>query len=333
MIHRLSAAALAVVVAVGLPAAASAQPAAPLSEQLTDAFEGVFGAHPGARRSGARGVCATGEWLSTGAGAALSTAATLQAGVRAPVTARFSVGGGNPMAPENAPSVRGLSLEIDGPGGAPHAFVLINTPVFTARTPDSMLAFLRARAIDPQTRQPNAAAIAAANAQHPDWQPQMAYLRDTPPPASYATAPYFGVNSFVLVNAAGQRQHVRWTFEPVAGRIGLTPAERQARGATFLNAELRTRVAAMPAEWRVLVQLPEAGDPLNDAVTAWPAERRTIEVARLRITGVATTDGVGPCEGGMFNPTLLPDGIEASEDPVLTIRAEVYAVSLSRRSR
>jgi catalase len=310
-----------------------AQPAPTLSEQLVEAFEGVFGAHPGTRRSGARGVCATGEWISTGAGAALSTAASLRPGVRAEVTARFSVGGGNPMAPENAPSVRGLSLEIALPGGETHGFVLINTPVFTARTPESMLAFLRARAVDPQTRQPNAAAIAAANALHPDWQPQIAYLRDTPPPASYATAPYFGVNSFVFVNAAGQRQHARWTFEPVAGRVGLTPEERQARGPSFLNAELRRRVAAAPAEWRVLLQLPAPGDPLNDAVTAWPADRPTVEVARLRITGVADADSFGPCENGMFNPTLLPDGIEPSEDPVLTIRAEVYAVSLGRRSR
>jgi catalase len=69
------------------------------------------------------------------------------------------------------------------------------------------------------------------------------------------------------------------------------------------------------------------------AAAAWPAVRRTIEVARLRITGATAADGVGPCEGGMFNPTLLPDGIDASEDPALAIRAEVYAVSLSRRSR
>lgn len=141
------------------------------------------------------------------------------------------------------------------------------------------------------------------------------------------------MNSFVFVNAAGQRQHARWTFEPVAGRVGLTPEERQARGPTFLNAELRARVAAAPAEWRVLLQLPAPSDPLDDAVTAWPADRPTIEVARLRITGVAPADGPGPCKDGIFNPTLLPDGIEASDDPVLTIRAEVYAVSLTRRSR
>jgi catalase len=314
------------------PAPVQAQTAS-VAEQLVDGLEGVFGRHAMQRRSGARGVCATGEWVSTGAGATLSTAATLAAGVRAPVVARFSLGGGNPNAPDNAPSVRGLSFSIDGPRGETHEFVMINTPVFTARTPESFVTFLRVRAPDPQTRQMNAQAVAAANAANPDWMPQIAYLRDLPPPASYATERYFGVNSFVLKDAAGLRRHVRWTFEPVAGRVGLTPEERQARGTTFLAAELRQRVAAAPAEWRVLLQMPAAGDPLNDAVVAWPMDRPTLEVARLRITAVQADGAPGACDGQMFNPTLLPEGIEPSEDPILGIRAETYAISLSRRSQ
>jgi len=126
---------------------------------------------------------------------------------------------------------------------------------------------------------------------------------------------------------------VRWTFEPAAGRIGLTPEERAARGATFLDAELRGRVAAATAEWRVLVHFPQAGDNLDDAVTAWPADRRTVEVGRLRITGVQPAGGAGACDSQMFNPTLLPTGIDPSADPILNARAESYAVSLSRRSQ
>lgn len=315
------------------PAPALAADDTTLSERLVDAFEGVFGAHPGARRSGAKGVCATGKFVSTGEGARLSKAATLAPGARSPVVARFSVGGGNPNAPDTAPSVRGLALSLEAPGGETHEFVLINAPVFGARTPESFLDFLAVRRPDPATGRMNAEAVAAANAAHPDWAPQMAYLRDNPPPASYATAPYFGVNSFVLVDPAGARRHARWTFEPVAGRVGLTAEERSSRGANFLADELRGRVARAPAEWRVLLVLPAPGDPLDDAVTAWPAERETIEVARLRITGVEPAGMRGACDGRVFVPTLLPDGIEPSDDPILAIRAEVYAVSLTRRSR
>ncbi len=311
------------------PMSSAPMSAEPLSAQIVDGLQGVFGTHAGRRRSGAKGFCATGDFVANGNAERLTTADTLQRNRRSPVVARFSIGGGSPMAPDNGPSVRGLSLSLDGN----HEFVLINTPVFTARTPESFLAFLKVRAPDPQTRQMNAPAIAAANAANPDWMPQIAYLRDNPPPASYATSPYFGVNSFVFTNRQGQKQHARWTFEPVAGRIGLTPEERTAKGPAFLEAELRERVARGPAEWRVLLQLPRAGDPLNDAVTAWPADRQTVEVGRLRIMGVQAAGQPGACEGQMFNPALLPAGIDLSDDPILAIRAEAYAVSLSRRSQ
>jgi len=321
--------------ALSLPAVPRAQGAEqePVSVRLVDALEGVFGRHGATRRSHAKGFCAIGTWTATGAGAALSTAASLAPGVTAPVIARFSTGGGNPAAPDNATTVRGLALSLELPGGEAHEFVLLNTPVFTARTPESFVRFLTVRAPDPATRQMNAAAVTAANAENPDWAPQMAYLRDTAPPASYATAPWFGINSFVLVGRDGARQHARWTFEPLAGRVGLTAEERAARGPLFLEAELRERLARGPAEWRVLLQLPEAGDPLTDAVAAWPASRRTIEVARLSITALDPAGAKGACDGRLFNPTLLPDGVEPSDDPILAVRAEVYAVSLSRRSQ
>lgn len=312
---------------------ATSQPQAPVSEQLVDGLEGVFGRHAGMRRSGAKGFCAAGEFVANGNGARFTTAAGLQPQIRSSAVARFSVGGGNPAAPDNAPSVRGLALSLTGPGGEPHEFVLINTPVFTARTPESFVSFLRVRAPDPATRQMNAQAIAAANAANPDWMPQIAYLRDNAPPASYATAPYFGVNSFILTDRAGMQRHARWTFEPVAGRIGLTPEERTARGANFLQAELAGRVGRAPAEWRVLLQFPQAGDPLTDAVTAWPADRETVEVGRLRITSVQAPGQAGECSASLFNPTLLPRGIDPSADPILQIRAEAYAVSLSRRAQ
>jgi catalase len=328
----------AALLALALPPRAEAQmqapgPEASISERLVDAFEGVFGRHAGTRRSGARGVCAAGEWIATGEGARLSNAASLQPGARAPVMARFSVGGGNPNAPENGASVRGLSFAFEAPNGEPHEFVLINAPVFGARTPESFLTFLRVRAPDPQTRQMNAAAVAAANAAHPDWMPQMAWLRDNAPPASYATERYFGVNTFLFRDAAGSETPARWTFEPVAGRVGLTAEERQARGATFLDADLRGRLAAGAAEWRVLLQLPEAGDPIGDAVSAWPDARRTVEVARLRITAPAGEAMAAACAAKMFNPLLLPAGIEPSADPILLARPEVYAVSQTRRSQ
>ena len=157
--------------------------------------------------------------------------------------------------------------------------------------------------------------MAEANAANPDWMPQINYLRETPPPASYATAPYFSVNTFVFVDKSGAKHPARWVFEPVAGRVGLTPEERQARGTDFLQDELRQRVASSPAEWRMLLVLPREGDPLNDATKAWPADREQVEAGRLRINAVTPAGQTGACEPVMFNPLLLPNGMESLRGP------------------
>lgn len=310
-------------------AASKAQEPSP--EAIVDAMEKVSGTHAGKRRSGAKGICAAGEFVSTGNGARLTTAAPLQPGARVPVTARFSNGGGNPRAPDNTPSVRGMSLAFTLPGNDSFEMVMINAPAFGASTLDSFMKLLASRAPDPTTGQPDAQRIAAADRENPEWAVQPTYLRTNSPPSSYATAPYFSVNSFVFQNAAGQKQHVRWTFEPVAGRTVLTPEERTARGPDFLQDELRQRVARAPAEWRMMVQLPRQGDPLTSATAIWPADREQVEVGLLRITSVTPAGQAGECDPVMYNPTLLPAGIEPSDDPMLTIRAPAYAVSLSRR--
>lgn len=304
----------------------------PSPEAIVDAMEKVSGTHAGKRRSGAKGVCAAGEFVSTGAGARLSTASLFQPGARVPVTARFSNGGGNPRAPDNAAATRGLSLDFDLPGGEGFEMVMINAPAFGASTLDSFMKLLASRAPDPTTGQPDPQRIAAADRENPEWAVQANWLRANPPPASYATAPYFSVNSFVFQDAAGQKRHVRWTFEPAAGRVGLSPEERQARGPDFLQDELRGRVARAPAEWRMVVVLPREGDPLLSATAIWPEEgREKVEVGVLRIASVAPAGQPGECDGAMYNPTLLPAGIEPSDDPILHIRAPAYAVSLSRR--
>ena len=318
----------ALVLLVGM-AAADAQEPSP--EAIVDAMEKVSGTHAGKRRSGAKGICAKGEFVSSGAGARLTTASILQPGARAPVAARFSNGGGNPRAPDNAPAVRGMSLAFEPPGGDSFEMVMINAPAFGASTLESFMKLLASRAPDPTTGQPDPQRIAAADKENPEWAAQPNYLRGNSPPSSYATAPYFSVNSFVFENAAGEERHVRWTFEPVAGRVVLTPEERQARGADFLQDELRERVANAPAEWRMVVVVPREGDPLLSATAIWPEDREKVEVGALRITSVAPAGEPGECDPVMFNPTLLPAGIEPSQDPMLLIRAPAYAVSLSRR--
>jgi catalase len=317
-------AAAALLSATSLPAQAQVDPG-----RFVDAFEGAFGKHAGSRRSGAKGVCAVGEFVGSAEGRALSTASAFS-GRPVPVVARFSVGGGNPRAPDTAKSVRGLALAFELPGGESWQMANINTPVFSAATPEQMLGLLESRRINPETKMPDPAAVKAFNDANPEVLLQPRYLASQPVVASYAGVNYWGVNAFAMVDARGNRQFVKWVFEPVAGPLSLSDEEAKAKPAEFLFDELRQRVAAAPVAFRFMLQLAEAGDNVTSAVTPLPDGRRKVNAGTLTIKAVEAGSG-GACANMTFNPTLLPKGVEASADPVLLGRAAPYAVSLGRR--
>jgi catalase len=98
----------------------------------------------------------------------------------------------------------------------------------------------------------------------------------------------------------------------------------------FLPDELRTRIAAAPAVFNMVVQVAEAGDSLTNPTVEWPAQRRSVTVGRLTVTGVSPDDG-GACRAQIFNPLVLPAGIAPSADPTLQARPASYAVSAARR--
>ena len=97
--------------------------------RFTDGFEEVNGVHPGFRRNHAKGVGVSGFFESNGNGARLSKAAVFQAG-RVPVLGRFSLGGGQPHAPDTASAVRGLGLQFSLPDGELWRTAMIHLPVF-----------------------------------------------------------------------------------------------------------------------------------------------------------------------------------------------------------
>ena len=119
--------------------------------------------------------------------------------------------------------------------------------------------------------------------------------------------------------------------DPDYAGVGLTEEQKKALKDDFLEGEMRQRVEKAPAEWDLYLVLPEPGDPLTDAAAAWPENRKRVQVGRLRVGAVEQAASKGPCDTEMFNPTSLLDGIEPSDDPMLMIRAEAYAVSFSRR--
>jgi catalase len=297
--------------------------------KMVDAFEAAGGKFEGYRRSGAKGICATGEFVGSTEGRTLSSASVFS-GQKIPVIVRFSVGGGNPKAADNAKSQRNMALQFNLPGDETWQMGNISAPVFGSSTPAQLLGRLESLTPDPSTKAPNPEKVKAFAEANPEVLLQGKYFASQPVPASFASVNYWGVNAFAFVNSKGEKQFGKWIFEPSAGVMGLSDEEAKAKGPNFLFDELRQRVKDGQVTFNFKLQLAEPGDRLDSATVPLPEARRKVTLGNLKVTAVAEDSG-GACRDITFVPTVLPKGIEPSNDPMLAARAAPYAVGIGRR--
>lgn len=322
----------AIVALIGAAPVRAADPPSP--DAVIDAFAAVLGPITTYRPSHPKGTCAAGHFTATPEGTRLSVAPVLN-GQRNTALIRFSVAGANPAASDTARGTRGLSIRFESPAGDWFEMANISAPVFGANTPQALVDGLLARARDPATGRPNperAAAYAAYVAANPSVGNQGRYLAANNPPASFATTPYWGVNTFLFRGQDGQVRPARWVFEPRAGVQRLSAEQMQSMGTDYLADELRRRVGAAAVEFDMVLQFPGPGDNLLDPTVAWPDDRPRTVVGRLTVTSVEPGPG-GPCDPISFMILDQAPGIEMSDDPVLQARAAAYAVSVTRRTQ
>lgn len=296
---------------------------------MVNQFEATNGKFDGYRRSGAKGICATGEFMGSPEGRALSIASVFS-GKPIPVIARFSVGGANPKAADNTKTQRNMSLQFMLPNGEQWLMGNISAPMFGSASPQQLMALLAARQPDPVTKAPDPAKIKAFNDANPEVLLQGRYLASQPVPASFASVNYWGVHAFSFTNASGTKQFGKWIFEPVNGTQGLSDEQAKEKGASFLFDDLRQRVKEGKVAFNFNLELAQPGDKLDDATVPLPEGRKKINLGVLKITSVSPDDK-GACLTVNFNPMVMPKGVEPSNDPMLSARAAPYAVALGRR--
>jgi catalase len=296
---------------------------------LVNQFEATNGKFEGYRRSGAKGVCAMGEFVGTADARTLSTASAFS-GQPIPVIVRFSVGGANPNAPDNGKSQRNMALQLNLPGGERWLMGNISSPVFGASTPQQFLGLVQSRQPDPATKMPDPAKVKAFNDANPEILLVGKHFASQPVPASYGSVNFWGVHAFGFVNASGAKQFGKWIFEPVGGLQGLSDDEAKAKGAHFLFDDLRQRVKDGKVAFNFNLELAQAGDKIDSATVPLPEGRRKVNLGQLKVTSVSP-DGTGPCLTINFDPNVLPKGVEASTDPMIAARAAPYVISLGRR--
>jgi catalase len=313
-----------------LNASAQAPAAAPVDPNtFLNQFESTFGKFEGFRRSGAKGICAVGEFVGTADARALSTASAFS-GKPVPVIIRFSVGGANPKAPDNTKSQRNVALQFDLPNNEVWQMGNISAPVFGASSPEQFFGRLASLQPDPVTKMADQAKVKAFADANPEVLLQGRYFASQPVPASFGAVNYWGVHAFGFVNASGAKQFGKWIFEPVGGVQGLSDDEAKAKGPSFLFDDLRQRVKDGKVAFNFNLELAQAGDKIDNATVPLPEGRKKVNLGVLKVTSVSE-EGGGACLTITYNPGVLPKGVEPSADPLIAARAAPYAIGLGRR--
>jgi catalase len=208
---------------------------------------------------------------------------------------------------------------------------MINMPVFPDRTPQGFYERMLAYQPQPGTGKPDPSKVEAFLAAHPETAAALKIVKQWSPAAGFADSTFNSLNAFRFTDSAGATVPVRWSAVPQA-----TPATPAAPAATkpaqdYLFDDLIRAVARQPVSWRLVITVGEPGDPTDDATTPWPQSRRTVDAGIITLTAVQTEEA-GNARDINFDPTVLPEGIAVSDDPLLAARSAVYARSFTRRA-
>jgi catalase len=293
---------------------------------MVSAFHSAFGEHH-ARAVHAKGVVLEGTFTPAPGARTLSSAALFSMGVT-PVTVRFSDFTGLPAIPDTSPDAnpRGLALKFHLRDGSEADIVTHSFNGFPVSNADDFAKFLRAVGKSgPDAPKPTP--IDAFLDSHPVAKTFLTTQK--PAPASYATAAYFGVNSFAFTNVGGRRTFVRYRFVPVGGEHYLDATTIAKKGPDYLVEEIGPRVARSPAKFEWLAQISEEGDVIEDPSIAWPESRHLVPLGTITITRAAPHQAEAE-KSLLFLPGRVPAGIETA-DPMLNIRHASYPISFAER--
>ncbi|AKS34018.1 catalase family peroxidase [Mycolicibacterium goodii] len=291
---------------------------------ILDALAPPGGRPRGYRANHAKGVAVSGYFDSNGNAEEISRAAGFAPG-RTAVLGRFSFGGANPHVADDPSLARGLGLAFDFPSGRQWRTAMLNLPVFPDKTPQGF--YERTLATKPlaSTGKPDPEAMPKFLAAHPETKAAMDIIKATKPSAGFADSTFRSLMAFYFVDDQGVRTPVRWSLEPMQEAL---PA---GDGDDRLFDALVRQMRAGPLRWRLLLTVGEPQDPVADATVPWPAGRRVIDAGTITLDTIET-DGPGNGRDINFDPLVLPDGIEPSEDPMLSARSAVYAASYRLRA-
>jgi catalase len=301
-----------------------------LSEDVLAQFDTIFGLHPGFRPAHAKGTLLQGTFAPTPAAKELSKAQHLNQ-PQTPVLARLSDSTGIPLIQDTDPNARpwGFAVRFVLGEHVHTDIVAHSTDGFPTHTGAEFFEFLKALAAsDPANLA--GSPLEAFLGSHPA---ALKFVQAPKPfPVSFAHESFFGVTAMEFTNAAGKVRFGRYRIVPEAGPAYLDEAASSAKDANYLFTELTERLAKAPVRFKILVQLANPGDVVDDATIHWPEDREQLDLGTLALTAPVAADAqTAQQKHIIFDPIPRLEGIAPSADPLLELRAAIYLLSGRRR--
>ncbi|AXI00129.1 catalase [Sporosarcina sp. PTS2304] len=280
-----------------------------------DAIENVAHISPHLRRAHATGIAFDATFKSTGAAIPWTTAEHLQTGEVSAVV-RFSHSSPSIEPSEILNPVKGMAVRFNLSNGNYTNLVMVNVPIFVSQTPEAFIRLIRS--FDKKSSSWSERIDSLLHDVH--YKAFATILKKLKPLKNFETLHYYGIHSYIFVNTSKQTQAVRFEWQPLPSNDSSVPA-------SSIENELIKKVEKQAVQFRLLVQLAEYGDPIDDPTKAWPDDRKKIEAGILTLTSLRPDNA----ENIVFDPTITTEGLECSNDPVLLFRSAAYKESAKRR--
>lgn len=298
-----------------------------LAKRTVNRIEEIAGTFPGFRRAHAKGEIYEATFTPTGEATPFTIASHLRdSEVQAIV--RFSNSSPNPSTADALAAVKGMSVQFQLNNGEVANLVSITLPIFVTKSPQTFFDILNT-VKSFKDGKPHFKDMVKLFASYPESRTAFQMIRKLKNTKSYATGRYYAVHAFYLVNEMGLRTPVKFEWEPEAGIETLSIKEAASLPSDYLETEMNDRLQREKVRFRLHIIIGEQGDPTDDPTKEWPQDRQRLEAGVLRVKAKATVTK----DNFIFDPTVLPTGIEISDDEILPFRKDTYAVSYERRKK
>lgn len=236
------------------------------------------------------------------------------------VLARYSIGGGNAKASDKSP-VHGLALQFSNDKDY-WVLVMLNSVINAGKTPDIIVKYLSLVGDPSKTKE-----LEKLAAKEPSVAQFIQYGKTLGVLTNLANTEFNSQHSYGITNADGKILKARIVFVPQNGVFEMSPKEIKKTGDNFLEKRFENDLKKGSVNYHMYLILANPKDITDDISAIWENTNKKVFLGTLKLKDYKANS----CNSDVFLPAVLPEGVEAPNDPVFDFRTQAYSITHGRR--